>query len=95
MAFTVDTDRIQAASADITRNAAELEQSVAALAGRLGALQGAWTGSAATEFQEVMTRWRGLQKQVRDDLDAIGQLLGKAGTTYRTTEDSVRGLFSR
>ncbi|HRW20260.1 MAG TPA: WXG100 family type VII secretion target [Dermatophilaceae bacterium] len=93
MAFSVDTDRIGSASADITRNAADIEQLVTGMVGRLGTLQGAWTGSAAAEFQGVLGEWQALQAQVRESLASLGSVLGKAGQSYATTEDSVRGMF--
>ena len=47
MAFTVDTDRIHTASADIGRIAGDIESSVAEMTGRLSALSSSWTGTAA------------------------------------------------
>ncbi|MBK8470311.1 MAG: WXG100 family type VII secretion target [Candidatus Phosphoribacter sp.] len=94
MAFTVDTERIHAASGDITRIAGDIEQSVAAMSARLQAMSGSWTGTAANEFQAVMTEWRAIQARVREDLVTIGQLTARAGTSYQQTEDAVRGLFA-
>lgn len=95
MPFTVDTDQIRAASTDITRIAGEIESSVAAMMGKIQGLEaGAWRGGAAADFQALMTRWRGLQTQVRESLAAVGQLTAKAGTSYETTENSVRSLFA-
>jgi WXG100 family type VII secretion target len=93
MAFTVDTDRIHTASADIGRIAGDIESSVAEMTGRLSTLSSSWTGTAATEWQSVLTEWRGLQTRLREDLVTIGQLTARAGTSYQQTEDSVRGLF--
>lgn len=94
MAFTVDTEQIRNASTDINRIAGDLESSVAAMMARIQGLEGSWTGSAASEFQSVMTRWRNLLNQVRESLVALGQLTARAGTSYQSTEEGVRGLFS-
>ena len=52
--FQVDTDRIQAASADISRISGEIDGQVTAMMARLNGLQGAWTGSASARFQALV-----------------------------------------
>ncbi len=94
MAFTVDTDRITTASADISRIAGDIEGSVAEMTSRLSALSGSWTGAAASEWQSVLAEWRTLQTRLREDLVTIGQLTARAGASYQQTEDAVRGLFA-
>lgn len=49
--FTVDTERIAAAAVDVGHISGEIESQVAALMGRLTALQDAWQGSASAGFQ--------------------------------------------
>ena len=95
MAFTVDTERIHAASGDIGRIAAEIEQSVAAMMARLHALQSSWSGAASSEFQAAVSEWQSVQARVRENLATIGTLTARAGSSYQSTEDSVRGLFAR
>ena len=51
--FQVDTDRIQAASADITRIAGDIEGQVQAMMGRLTALEDAWR-AGDHQFQSVV-----------------------------------------
>ncbi|MBK7611949.1 MAG: WXG100 family type VII secretion target [Actinomycetales bacterium] len=58
MAFTVDTDRIHVASADIGRIAGDIEASVAEMTSRLSSLSSSWTGTAATEWHSVLAEWR-------------------------------------
>ncbi len=95
MPFTVDTDRIHAASSDMTAIAGEIETSVGSMHARLTALEGAWTGTAATEFQAVVAEWNALQQRVRADLAQIAEVTGRAGGTYQLAEDGVRGMFAR
>jgi WXG100 family type VII secretion target len=92
--FTVDTERITAASGDIARISGEIDAQVGAMMGRLTALQGAWTGTAATRFQELVTQWQGTQRQVRASLDSIGGVLAAAGAQYAETEAQTVRLFS-
>ncbi len=92
--FQVDTDRIAAAAGDVARISAEIEGQVAVMMARLTGLQDAWTGSASAQFQGVVGQWRGTQQQVRSSLDAIGQVLGAAGTQYAEAEAQAVRLFT-
>ena len=83
--FTVDTERISAASADIGQISAEIETQVGAMMGRLTALQDAWQGSASAGFQGVIAQWRGTQSQVRESLESINRLLQQATRRYDKT----------
>jgi WXG100 family type VII secretion target len=91
--FQVDTERIQAASADISRISAEIEGQVGAMMSRLTALQDAWRGSAAARFQGVVGEWQGTQRHVKEALDHVGQLLAQAGATYAETEAAAERMF--
>jgi 6 kDa early secretory antigenic target len=92
--FTVDTERIQAASGDIARISGEIDAQVSAMMGRLTALQDAWTGTASTRFQALVAEWQGTQRQVRASLDSIGGVLAAAGAQYAETEAQTVRLFS-
>lgn len=94
MQFQVDTDRIQAASADISRISAEIDGQVTAMMARLVGLQDAWTGSASARFQSVVAEWQGTQRQVRSSLDSIGAVLSAAGAQYAETEANAVRLFT-
>ena len=92
--FTVDTERIAAASGDIARLSADIEGQVGIMMHRLTALQEAWTGSASTQFQGVVAQWRGTQQQVRTSLDSIGQVLGAAGMQYAEAAAQATRMFT-
>ncbi len=92
--FSVDTERIAAASGDIARLSADIEGQVGVMMHRLTALQEAWTGSASAQFQGVVAQWRGTQQQVRASLDSIGQVLGAAGAQYAEAEAQATRMFS-
>lgn len=91
--FQVDTERIQAASGEIARISGEIDGQVAAMMTRLNALQDAWKGTAAARFHEVTAQWQGTQTQVRNSLDTIGSLLGRAGASYAETEAQTERMF--
>ena len=91
--FQVDTDRITAASADISRIGADIDGQVATMMARLTALQDAWTGSAASRFQGVASEWRATQAKVRESLDHISRLLAQAGQQYAEAEQQNTAMF--
>jgi WXG100 family type VII secretion target len=91
--FQVDTDRIAAASGDITRIGADIDSQVGAMMARLTALQDAWTGSAASRFQGVASEWRSTQARVRESLDQISRLLAQAGQQYAAAEQRNASMF--
>jgi WXG100 family type VII secretion target len=92
--FQVDTDRIQSASADISRISGEIDGQVSAMMARLVGLQDAWTGTASARFQGVVAEWQGTQRQVRASLDSIGAVLAAAGAQYAETEANAVRLFT-
>ena len=92
--FQVDTDRIAAAAGDIARIAADLEAQSAAMMARLTGLNDAWTGSAAGQFQAVVTQWQATQRQVKTSLEDMGAVLAAAGVQYAQTEASALRMFS-
>lgn len=92
--FQVDTERIQAASGDIARISSEIEGQVAQMLAKLTALQDAWKGGAATQFQGVVTQWQGTQRQVQTSLGSIGQVLAAAGAHYAETEAQNMRMFT-
>lgn len=93
MPFSVDTQNVQSAGADIQRIAGEIESSVSQMTARLRGLQSTWTGAASHEFQATVIEWNSLQARVREDLAQIGRATIGAGDTYQRTEDQVTGLF--
>ena len=91
--FQVDTDRITAASGDITRISADIDAQVGAMMARLSALQDAWTGTAASRFQAVASDWRSTQARVRESLEHISRLLAQAGQQYAAAEQRNVSMF--
>ena len=92
--FTVNTESIAGSASDIGRISEEVESSVSQMMTRLTQLQSEWTGSASGSFQELISDWRGTQRQVKESLDDISRVLAEAGRTYSTTEDGVRSTLA-
>jgi WXG100 family type VII secretion target len=56
-------------------------------------LQSQWTGTAATAFTNMMTRFDGDAKNLNSALEAIAEQLGAAGGTYQEQEASKHDVF--
>ena len=56
-------------------------------------LQSSWTGSASTNFQGVLDKWRATQRQVEESIAQINEALSRAGVNYSDTEQSNASMF--
>ncbi|WP_424463091.1 WXG100 family type VII secretion target [Pseudoclavibacter helvolus] len=92
--YTVDSEQLQLAVTSTQASIGRVQAEVAALLGNLTALEGSWTGEAATAFQGLVQQWRATQTQVESSISAINAALGSASASYGTVEGDVRRLFS-
>lgn len=79
------------ARATIGRVQADLQQ----LTQSLQALQGSWSGTAATAFQSVVSEWRATQTAVEGQLIQLTESLGLAAQHYVDLEAQNARLFMR
>ena len=91
--FTVDSEAVDSAAAQITATVSRLQSDVTSLHGQLDALQGVWTGAAAIAFQGVVLQWRTTQTGVEQVLSSIDRALRVAGQQYVETELANARLF--
>ena len=91
--FTVDSERILAANANIQGTISRLQQEVTSLQTQLGGLSDSWQGAASVSFQELMVRWRTTSDQVEAQLGQIGQALSYAAQQYSDIEYANQRLF--
>ena len=91
--YTVDSDAVASAAAAIGATAGRIQGEAVALHSQLEALQGTWTGSAATAFQAVVQRWRSAQADLEQALAAIDHALRTASAQYAEIELANARLF--
>jgi WXG100 family type VII secretion target len=91
--YTVDSEAVTAAAGAITATVGRIQGDAASLHAQLDALQGAWTGAAATAFQTVVQRWRAAQADLEQALSAIDHALRTAGAQYVEIELANARLF--
>lgn len=93
--FQVDSEAVIGATHAIRNSMSRIQSEVSGLNGQLGALQGSWSGQAATAFQTVVSDWRATQLRVEESLAAINQALTVAGQQYADIEAANARLFVR
>lgn len=91
--FIVDSEVIAAKSAQAKAHVASITAEVNGMTASLQDLQSSWTGSASTNFQGVLDKWRATQRQVEESIAQINEALSRAGVNYSDTEQSNASLF--
>ncbi len=92
--YQVDSERIQASSAAVCTSITAIRQSVVQMYGNLNALQDAWRGGAATQFNAIVAQWRAAQHQMEQSLEYIQKELTQASSVYADAEAQAARLFS-
>ena len=93
--YTVDSEAVASATAAARTTVSHIQSEVDGLHRQLAALQGSWTGPAATAFRVVVDDWRITQARVEQSLGAISIALAQAGQQYADIEASNAALFGR
>lgn len=92
--FKVTPAQLAALSGAIGRVSADVRGQHGQLRGQLSPLFGAdWSGNAATQFAELYNQFDQHAKGLSDALDAIGQMLSRAGQAYASVEQEVASSF--
>ena len=71
----------------------DVQATIKQVADTVMGLQGAWTGAAATAFQNMMVRFNDDATKLNQALLAIAEQLGAAGGTYQQQEDAKLDTF--
>ena len=91
--FIVDSEVIASKSAQAKAHVASITAEVNGMTASLQDLQSSWTGSASTNFQGVLDKWRATQRQVEEPIAQINEALSRAGVNYSDTEQSNASMF--
>ena len=91
--FIVDSEVIASKSAQAKAHVASITAEVNGMTASLQDLQSSWTGSASTNFQVVLDKWRATQRQVEESIAQINEALSRAGVNYSDTEQSNASMF--
>ena len=91
--FIVDSEVIASKSAQAKAHVASITAEVNGMTASLQDLQSSWTGSASTNFQGVLDKWRATPRQVEESIAQINEALSRAGVNYSDTEQSNASMF--
>ena len=91
--FIVDSEVIASKSAQAKAHVASITAEVNGMTASLQDLQSSWTGSASTNFQGVLDKWRATQRQVEESIAQSNEALSRAGVNYSDTEQSNASMF--
>ena len=93
MKIFFDSEVIASKSAQAKAHVASITAEVNGMTASLQDLQSSWTGSASTNFQGVLDKWRATQRQVEESIAQINEALSRAGVNYSDTEQSNASMF--
>lgn len=92
--ISVDTELLQLKSANVRATVDRISADVQAMKHGLDELQGTWRGSAATNFQALVTEWTLTQGKVEASLASINLALSSAAATYAQAEQGNAQRFT-
>ncbi len=92
--ISVDTELLQLKSANVKATVDRISSDVQVMKRGLDELQSTWRGSAATNFQVLVTEWTLTQGKVEASLASINLALASAASTYAQAEQGNTQRFS-
>jgi early secretory antigenic target protein ESAT-6 len=91
--FHVNSDELASKSQAVRGSIDQLRAEVDRMQRNLLDLQGSWSGSAANNFQALISDWRGIQVRVETSLENINTALATAATQYAQAEEANTRMF--
>jgi WXG100 family type VII secretion target len=92
--ISVDTELLQLKSANVKATVDRISADVQTMKRGLDELQATWRGSAATNFQALVTEWTLTQGKVEASLASINMALASAASSYAQAEQGNTQRFS-
>jgi WXG100 family type VII secretion target len=86
-AYGLSFEEMDAAGRHVLDVNQDIQGSLSQLKSSLAPLAGAWRGSAATAFQNLMVRWDDAAMRLNNALQSIGESIQASGATYAAQEE--------
>ncbi len=86
----VTSEQLIDLSGQLTRTSGEVQGKLDEMKNKIEPLVTDWEGAASSEFHRMWDEWQSSAKNLREALDGISTLLGKAGETYRDAEENIK-----
>ena len=91
----VTPEQLQSISTQLQAGAANIDSTLAQLAGQVAPLQSEWQGMAQARFQELWAEWQRSSRGIQEALNGIAVLTQQAGAQYQDAETNIAGSFNR
>ncbi|UVJ40402.1 WXG100 family type VII secretion target [Arthrobacter sp. CJ23] len=92
--ISVDTELLQLKSANVKATVDRISADVQAMKSGLDELQATWRGSAANNFQSLVSEWTLTQRKVEESLASINLALSSAAASYQQAEQGNTQRFT-
>lgn len=92
--FAANTVEMRAKAQAVQGTIERLRSEVNTMQGSLQELEGTWHGSAAANFQMVISDWRATQLRVEESLTNINAALARASQQYDDAEAANASMFT-
>lgn len=92
--ISVDTELLQLKSANVKATVDRISADVQAMKSGLDELQATWRGSAANNFQSLVSEWTLTQRKVEESLASINLALSSAASSYQQAEQGNTQRFT-
>lgn len=92
--ISVDTELLELKSANVKATVDRISADVQSMKHGLDELQATWKGSAATNFQALISEWTLTQHKVEVSLASINLALSSAAASYLQTEQGNSQRFT-
>jgi WXG100 family type VII secretion target len=86
--YTATTEEMQRAAQQVLSTNEQVQGQLRSLQSQLAPLAGAWTGQAATAFQQLMERWNIDAAKLNQALEGIGSAIQTSGRSYQQAEET-------
>ena len=91
----VTSEQLMSTSQSVKTGSDQVQQELTSLRNLVAPLAADWEGAASASFQQLWQEWESGARQIQEALTGISTLLGHAGQTYQTAEDSVKSSIAR
>jgi WXG100 family type VII secretion target len=91
----VTSEQLMSTSQSVKTGSDQVQQELTALRNLVAPLAADWEGAASASFQQLWQEWETGARQIQEALMGISTLLGHAGQTYQTAEDSVKSSMAQ
>jgi WXG100 family type VII secretion target len=89
-----NTEAIKTAAGKFATQSVSLADLITAVGNDIAALEGLWTGPAASQFRDLMTEWHKDSNDIQMMLEAVANRVEKSGLGYEDLDTQIKNGFT-